>query len=263
MHAIAWLMHMVAFLHVQIIQGIVDEPRLEMRRLAHEPARGHDLIDDEPRMIASQIESHLESEACARWSRTLHRAASIHAACTPRRKCACKGQAWARQSRSCKEGGAGRPGPSGSPAPDSLKRSPAPRKGWSSFFRVCSFRKSIWFSRGTIQRFSRLDGLTSWRPKSSMTKQPPSAFTCRGGLVEVARLVKFQVKHLQRQFAARGYEWPPASDPASVKFLGTGKRLKAIFVHIGRAYRDMNAGVVEADDLRPQRRSHKARRSRR
>src|ERR1700733_16168354 len=42
--------------HPQIVDRIVDEPWLEVRLLPHETARCHHLVDDELRLISSEIE---------------------------------------------------------------------------------------------------------------------------------------------------------------------------------------------------------------
>ena len=52
--------------------------------------------------------------------------------------------------------------------------------GISSFLPVWSVRESIFFSSGTIHRFSRSTGRTSWRPKSSIKNVPPLAFIWSG-----------------------------------------------------------------------------------
>ena len=40
-------------LDAQIVHRIIDESGLQVRRLPHEPAGGHDLVDDEPGLIAA------------------------------------------------------------------------------------------------------------------------------------------------------------------------------------------------------------------
>ena len=52
--------------------------------------------------------------------------------------------------------------------------------GTGNLLPVCSVRKSIRFSSGTIQRFSMSRGGIRCRPKSSTMSTPPLAFSWNG-----------------------------------------------------------------------------------
>jgi hypothetical protein len=45
--------------HFKIVDGIVDEARLEVWRLTHEAAGCDNLIDNEPRLIGGELEALL------------------------------------------------------------------------------------------------------------------------------------------------------------------------------------------------------------
>ncbi len=69
------------------------------------------------------------------------------------------------------------------------------------------------------------------------------------GFIKVARGVILQVKHLQGQLAAGGDERPAAGNPARIVLRGPDERIYLVVARTGRTDRDMDTGVVIADDL--------------
>jgi hypothetical protein len=62
----------------------------------------------------------------------------------------------------------------------SSRTPPTRRNGTTTFWPVCSARKSTWLSSGVIQRFSMATGEHFCLPKSSMISRPPFAVNCSG-----------------------------------------------------------------------------------
>ena len=71
----------------------------------------------------------------------------------------------------------------------------------------------------------------------------------QGRLVVVADRVVAQVKHLEREFAAGNHERTPAGHPAGIEFLAPNNGHRILVFGFGRIELDVDAGIVDADDL--------------
>ena len=117
--------------------------------------------------------------------------------------------------------------------------------GTSNLRPVCSARKSIRDSRGTIHRLRSSLAGTRCRPKSSTRQDAAVGLQLDGSLVELGQAVEVEVELLHRQLTADGDDGTSNARPA-----GIGRRLSP---HERTSLidwlRNMIDGVEKHDDL--------------